>query len=240
MSISLLMGKSVHNAHLIVKSKRTPICVQTALMKSPDKSKTQGERLTQARIAAGFEDAKSAATSAGWNYYTYSQHERDERGLRASVAEKYARKFKVKTAWLLVGEGEMTSSHHQEDIPILGYAGGRERIDLIGSDDEAVIDEVAPLRASDGFKAVIIRGTSMLPIYRDGDALFFRQDGEGPERNIGKDCVVITDRDRAYVKRIGKGTKVGLYSLLSYAPGIDPIIDVKIKAAWPIEWIRRK
>lgn len=240
MSISSVMWRSVHNAHQIVKAKRTPLCVQNARMKDLDKSKTQAERLVKARLAAEFHDAKSACRAFGWTYHTYIQHERGERGLRRDVAERYAKAFKVRAAWLLVGEGEMASIPTQENIPILGYAGARERVNLIDSDGETVMDEVHPLRAEDGFRAIVVKGDSMLPAYRDGDALFFRQDGEGPERNIGKDCVVLTDHDRAYVKRITKGSGAGLFNLLSYAPGIDPITDVKIKSAWPIEWIRRK
>ncbi len=232
---------SVHNAHRKVKAKRTLVYVHIAAMKNVDKSKSQGERLAQARKLAGFEDAKSAATAYGWNYFTYSQHERGERGLRPDKAERYAKAFRVRTSWLLIGEGEMNPAAKSTEIPVYGYVGARERVDLIPGDDQGAMDEVQPLRAEDGYRAVIVRGNSMLPAYREGDALFFREDHTPIERLIGRDCIVLTaDKGRAYVKRIMQGSQKDLFTLLSYAPGIDPLPDVKIERAFPIEWIRRR
>lgn len=142
--------------------------------------------------------------------------------------------------WSLAELMDIQVSTHAE-IPIYGSAGAREVVDIIPSDDQGVIDEVQPLRAEDGFKAVVVKGISMLPAYRDGDVLFFREDHVPIDNLVGSDCIVITeDKNRAYVKRIMKGSKKGLYTLLSYAPGIDPLPDVKVLKAWPIEWIKRK
>lgn len=128
-----------------------------------------------------------------------------------------------------------------EEIPVYGYAGAREIVDIIPCDDQGPIDEVQPLRAEDGFRAVVVKGQSMLPAFRDGDVLFFREDHIPLEQLVGKDCIILTeDKERAYVKRIMKGSKSGYYTLLSYAYGIDPLPDVKVLKAWPIEWIRRK
>lgn len=128
-----------------------------------------------------------------------------------------------------------------EEIQVYGYVGARERVDLIPGDDQGAMDEVQPLRAEDGYRAVIVRGNSMLPAYREGDALFFREDHIPIERLIGRDCIVLTaDKGRAYVKRIMQGSQKDLFTLLSYAPGIDPLPDVKIERAFPIEWIRRR
>lgn len=234
------MLANVHNAHSKVKAKRTLVSVQNALMKNPDKSKSQGERLTEARVDRGFETAKDAAKYFDWPYATYSQHERDERGLRQAQAEKYAKAYRVSAGWLMLGEGTKRPIPQDEEIPIYGKAGARERIHLIESDDHQPIDTVKPLRADDGYYAVIVDGASMLPTYRDGDVLFFRK-GEGISASAnGRDCVVVTDKDRIYVKRLARGSAPGTFDLQSYAPGIDPIKDVKLISAWPVEWIRRK
>jgi phage repressor protein C with HTH and peptisase S24 domain len=67
----------------------------------PDPAK----RLEKARLARLFETARAAVDYFGWNYDTYIQHERGERGLtRAAV--KYGKAFKVSPAWLLTGEGQ--------------------------------------------------------------------------------------------------------------------------------------
>lgn len=132
----------------------TPICqgethtdlAHNAFMKNRDKSKTQGERLTEARIAAGFADAKAAANAFGWNYSTYSQHERDQRGLRPQIAEKYAKRFKVSPAWLLMGEADNSEAkelHETINVHALAeaVAGSYRMMGL----DEQQIDSVLRL-----------------------------------------------------------------------------------------------
>ncbi|UOF79251.1 peptidase [Caudoviricetes sp.] len=153
-----------------------------------------------------------------------------------------AKALKVDPFWLFSGKARPELSNVvPSEIPVLGYAGAREVVNIIPSDDQGPIDEVQPLRAEDGFRAVIVHGSSMLPAFRDGDVLFFREDHVPIDQLIGRDCIILTDdKERAYVKRIMKGSKKGHYTLLSYAPGIDPLPDVKVLKAWPIEWIRRK
>lgn len=63
------------------------------------------ERLQEAREAAGYSDATSAAKAYGWNDVTYRAHEAGGRGLKREVAEKYAKAFRVSAGWLLTGEG---------------------------------------------------------------------------------------------------------------------------------------
>ncbi len=53
----------------------------------------------------GFATAKAAAERFGFNYNTYSQHERGHVGI-TRAAKDYARAYKVREAWLLTGEGE--------------------------------------------------------------------------------------------------------------------------------------
>lgn len=97
------MAINVHNAHLLVKSKRTDDLVQNALM--TDDRPEAAKRLQQAREHKGFGSAKAAADFFGWNYDSYIQHERGERGL-SRAAQRYALAFNVSAGWLLTGEGE--------------------------------------------------------------------------------------------------------------------------------------
>ena len=66
------------------------------------------ERLTAARVAAGYTTAAEAATALGVNYQTYAGHENGNSGFRAPTGAKYARKFKVRFDWLMTGAGSMT------------------------------------------------------------------------------------------------------------------------------------
>lgn len=64
----------------------------------------QAARLRKAREMRGFATAKAAAERHGFNYNTYSQHERGHAGI-TRAAKDYARAYKVREAWLLTGEG---------------------------------------------------------------------------------------------------------------------------------------
>src|SRR5262245_43122186 len=56
--------------------------------------KRQGERLQQARIAAGYRSAREAALQNEWAESTYRAHERGMRTIGQDDAERYARIFR--------------------------------------------------------------------------------------------------------------------------------------------------
>ncbi|UXN74478.1 hypothetical protein N8D56_04875 [Devosia sp. A8/3-2] len=68
---------------------------------------TPYERLKQARVAAGYATASDAAEAMGLSRGTYIGHENGSRAFRIDAAEKYARWFRVRSAWLLTGEKPM-------------------------------------------------------------------------------------------------------------------------------------
>ena len=61
-----------------------------------------------ARAYAGIEDATAAATRFGWTIPTYHSHENGNRGIKPTVAKKYAKAYKISFTWLMTGEGTMT------------------------------------------------------------------------------------------------------------------------------------
>lgn len=103
-----LMTLNVRYAQRTVKAKRTPVMALFRRMNRSELFRTEeAQRLVDARVHRGFSEAAAAAKFFGWNYDTYIQHERGERGLRKAVAEKYAKAYRVSTAWLMTGEGTM-------------------------------------------------------------------------------------------------------------------------------------
>ena len=72
------------------------------------------DRLRRARNDAGYVTAKDAADAFGWNEVTYRSHEAGDRGIRKSVAERYARAFRVSFEWLYLGRG--TASRESAEI----------------------------------------------------------------------------------------------------------------------------
>jgi phage repressor protein C with HTH and peptisase S24 domain len=89
--------------------------------------------------------------------------------------------------------------------------------------------------------ALEVVGESMMPAYRPGDLLVgAKKGGDRASSLIGKDCIVMTDRGERYVKILMKGTIRGRYTLRSYNPLHQDILDVKIEWAAPIVWVKRK
>lgn len=64
---------------------------------------SKAQRLRDARIAAGFGSARSAALSFGWGISTYTAHENGQNEFDADRAREYAKAFKTKPEWLLLG-----------------------------------------------------------------------------------------------------------------------------------------
>ncbi|WP_370931916.1 XRE family transcriptional regulator [Bartonella sp. DGB1] len=99
-----------------------------------EKKPEQAERLTKARIARGFKNARAAALFFGWAYHTYIQHEQGLRGLSRS-AKRYAKAFRVSEGWLLTGEGtepKMSNAPIPESVAI-----ENELNQLLANADEA-------------------------------------------------------------------------------------------------------
>lgn len=67
------------------------------------------ERLALARRQAGFETAADAARALGISYPTYAGHENGSSGFKNEAGDQYARKFKVRFEWLMIGRGPMRS-----------------------------------------------------------------------------------------------------------------------------------
>lgn len=70
---------------------------------------TPFERLKQARIAAGYDSAPSAAVAMGVREPTYMGHENGSRGF-AKSAERYAKFFRTTPEWLMFGTGAKPKS----------------------------------------------------------------------------------------------------------------------------------
>ncbi|MGB3844281.1 MAG: S24 family peptidase [Sphingopyxis sp.] len=85
---------------------------------------TPGERLKNARIAAGYASTVDAANALGVSQSTYAQHENGIRGIPKDKAPLYARRFKVSEEWLLYGkrrgEAQIDGAEPTMPIPLLG------------------------------------------------------------------------------------------------------------------------
>lgn len=77
---------------------------------------TMGNRLKQARAAAGFRSARLTATKKGWKVSTYAAHENGQNEFGPEDAKRYAKAFKVDAGWLLTGDGDEPQHLESSDI----------------------------------------------------------------------------------------------------------------------------
>ena len=81
----------------------------------------------------------------------------------------------------------------------------------------------------------------MLPVYGDGDILFYNRDshsGVDAAATLNRDCVVKVLNGATYVKRVISGSGRGAYTLVSY--NADPIMNARIEWAAPVKWVKRR
>ena len=220
--------RSVHEAHIIVKRDLRADVAYCCAMSTP------GERLRNAREAAGYATAAEGAERAGVKYYTYAQHENGIRGIPVDKAARYAAAFGVEPQWILYG-GSVGGGRRL--IPVVGYVGAST--EFFGFDDHALgagLDHIeAPPGAPEHAVAVIVRGDSGYPAIRDGMVLVFWNKHEDPSDLLGEDCFVRLKDGRTLVKILERGSGNGLWTLTSINASTPPIRDVEIEWAAPIE-----
>lgn len=84
--------------------------------------------------------------------------------------------------------------------------------------------------------AVIVRGDSMLPVYRPGDLIFYDQTDNGDLVHlVGKDCVLRLSDGRTFLKELQRTN--GEYWLHSY--NSTPMMKVDIAWAAKVKVIKR-
>lgn len=164
-------------------------------------------RLMQARKAAGFRTAKEAALRHGFNYNTYSQHERGIVGISRAAAD-YARAYGVSEGWLLTGEA--AGKPPQERIPLLGTAAGAG-IGAFRPDAEPIDFLPVPpgLAGVERAYAILVKGNSMSPEHKEGDLRFVNP----VKRPVSGDSVIVQQQFAeggpidAYIKRFLRETE---------------------------------
>lgn len=146
---------------------------------------------------------------------------------------KLARALQTTRNWLLFGE----SGGVANQVPLRGFVGAGEVVTALPDDVVGWVD--GPPAAEKPVEALEIRGSSMSPVYRAGDLVYYEKDGHtDPRSQIGEECVVELATGEMYLKLIFNGTQPGLYTLTSYNG--TPIQDVRIKSCAPVVWVKRK
>ncbi len=103
-------------------------------------------------------------------------------------------------------------------VPIVGYVGAGALVHKFEGDTSTqYIDEAdAPPGSDENTEAVIVRGDSMAPAFRDHDTIYYRRVRRPIESLIGRECVVGLATGEVYVKMLQRGSSPGLFNLFSY------------------------
>ena len=128
------------------------------------------------------------------------------------------------------------------DVPIVGYVGAGPLTPVDDHAQGAGLDELE-LDERDGVDpiAVIVRGDSMHPVYRDGDVVRgSRRRGADTAACVGKDCIVKLAAGEILLKAVHKGSRRGTFTLASYNPAETPLQDVRIEWCAPVLRVYRR
>jgi transcriptional regulator with XRE-family HTH domain len=205
-------------------------------MKS-DKSQTIGNRIKEARKAINLSQ-DSLAKLVGVDQSTVALWETDKTSPREETLSQLAQILYLTPEFLRYGPPREAPSMPQCTVPVVGFVIAGNEIKPLGRRvmQETAAPPVFDKDTPEPTAALIVRGDSMWPVYRDGDILFF-SDHAKPNDMIGTECVVKLDDGTMLVKRVMSGSRRGLYTLASYnAPEIH---DVSIEWAAPVVWVRR-
>ncbi len=212
---------------------------------------TPGERLKLAIKLAGYKKIAHFAEITGIPAGTTRQ-QIDRDSIPKEAADIYVRKLRrvgVTLDWLMFGRGSgpggarpvlpdiMPDDGGRATVPIRHYVGAGDEVHLF-DDDERLGDTAAPPGFEKG-SAVIVRGSSMRPLYVPGDVLFFKMREEPPKKDLPKRAVIVQVTDGPlYLKKILPGTKKGLFHLISVNPTTPELLDRHIDSIARIGWIR--
>jgi len=119
-------------------------------------------------------------------------------------------------------------------VTVAGYigAGGEVIFEDMGQTDTVL----RPPGISGSLIALEVRGSSMLPKYREGDIIYIQRDHDGvlPDY-IGEDCAVRLATGETYIKQLMHGSEPGLFTLLSL--NAAPIENVEVTWATLVRFV---
>lgn len=192
------------------------------------------KHLTYWRKKAGL-NQQDAANSLKLSQGHLSKLERGESDTTVDVLMRMARLYSVSLSRLVAED--------RGEVRLVGAVGAGDTI--WPYDKDATFETIeSPPGFSDG-EAVVVRGDSMEPAYRDGDVLLYNRRVSVGEDAIGHDCVLQLAAAAGQVhgnmllKTVRPGSRTTRFHLLSYNPRHALIADALVEWASPIRWIKR-
>lgn len=191
-----------------------------------------GDRLRQAREAAGYKTATDAAIAIGAKEPTYLAHENGTRGLARS-AQRYAAFYRINLGWLLQGKGPMRGQTAPKQLEVAGHVGAGAVV-LPPTDDRSdaySLDYLDPPEFA-GLVGLVVRGDSQYPRWLAGEIILRERDPVDPSKVLRQYAVVDTADGRQLVKLVERGTDRHVFRLVSH--NAPPEEDVEILRAYRV------
>lgn len=146
------------------------------------------------------------------------------------TVRKLARALDVSPEWLGYGIGDgPTGEAAGSDVGVFGYIAAGGSIDTSSAQiegHEPLFKVRVPFPIPDDALAFQIRGESMWPKYDPGDVIVCSRFAENPDGVIGHTAAVETADGARYLKRVQRGSRDGLYLLLSH--NAPEMVDVAV------------
>lgn len=172
--------------------------------------------------------AKSAGTSRGY----LQELKSGKRRINIDMLNKLARV-------LGCNPPDLISTTSLRLVKVEGYVGAGAEIFPFEVESNFVVDDVEapPGVDPDSIVAVIVRGDSMFPAYRDNDVIYYTKHCDYDPSCLRRECIVKVKEGAAFVKILKPGSKPGRFTLQSYnSPDIE---DVKIEWACKVLWVKK-
>jgi phage repressor protein C with HTH and peptisase S24 domain len=181
--------------------------------------------------------AAEFARAHGLTEPTFRSADNGNRPLTRNAAKQYAKLFTKLLGrpidWIWLFEGE---NRQPKFATVSGWTGAGDVIMPFETDPG-----LGPIAAPPDLKepaCTIVHGTSMVPVYRNDDMLFFDLADGGKDLPFGEDCMVETLDGTRLIKGLRKSKKRNHVRLYSYETDEEGD-DVQIKWAAPVRWVKR-
>mgnify|MGYP000179716045 CR=1 FL=1 len=122
---------------------------------------------------------------------------------------------------------------------LVGFLGARDVIKLATAEEMSDVDSIPSPPDCPECNCIIVRGDDNAPRFFDGDAIFYKREDMGdPRRLIGSCAVIGLATGEIFIKRILLSPRRGRFTLTSYNPLVEPMLDRAVEWAAPIQWIK--
>lgn len=203
--------------------------------------KTTGSRIRDARVALKLTQT-ALGNLVGVSQSTIAFWENDENDPRANNLDKLSSALKKDPEFLVYGaesaKGAVASSGRATTF-VSAYIGDEQALHALDAGQAKALGRVSALvDPNEAWNAAVVRGNAMLPLYRDGDILLYREPRSDHLRKLlGVECVIWVLGGKTLVRRLMAGSTRDTYTLIG--PNQSSLDDVKVKQAAPVEAVKR-